>query len=433
MKVTLLTYGTRGDVQPFAALAIGLQNAGHTVRLAAPERFKDFAAQHGIPFAPLPGDAEALSKLFNDAGSTLTVVKSAVSYVSSIAADVVRAAFAASDDADLIIHSYFFTTFFTTAIPSLARAKGIPDVSVQLLPVLAPTRAFPSTAMPNLPPGVLSYLSHWLIGLVFHHASNLGYARLRRGNPDLLWMEPRWPFDSHNSHSTPLLFAYSPSVVPKPSDWTAPTIHVIGYLFLDTPASYQPPRNLVEFLEAGGPPVCVSFGSMISKEVRQIDEIVRNSLKQTHQRGIILSGWGGIRSEQPDSNIFYLDAAPHDWLFPRCKTIVHHGGAGTTGAGLRAGVPNIVVPHAGGDQFFWGRRVAAIGAGPLPIWIKQLSVANLTAAFTQVEKPELRAAAEAIGRQIGAEDGVGAAVHLIEEHAQVFNQRKELSPKYRTT
>jgi sterol 3beta-glucosyltransferase len=119
-----------------------------------------------------------------------------------------------------------------------------------------------------------------------------------------------------------------------------------------------------------------------------------------------------------------LDAAPHDWLFPRCRTIVHHGGAGTTAAGLRAGVPNIVVPHAGGDQFFWGKRVAAIGAGPLPIRLKQLSVANLTAAFTQVEKPELRATAETIGRQIGVEDGVSAAVHLIEQQAQLFHQEK---------
>jgi sterol 3beta-glucosyltransferase len=428
MKIRLLTYGTRGDVQPFVALARGLQTAGHSVGLAAPHRFAEFAAQQGIPFVPLPGDAEELSRVFNDAHNMLAVIRSAVGYISSIAGEVIPAAFAACEDADLIVYSYFFTTFFTTAIPSLAYAKHIPDVSVQLQPIFAPTRAFPSPAMPNLPPGILSYLSHWLINQVYRPAANFGYSRLRRRLPELLWMKARWPLNVHDSHSTPLLFAFSPSLVPKPNDWTAPTIHVTGFLFLDTPASYQPPRSLLKFLDAGDPPVCVSFGSMISQEAGQVDEIVRSALKQTHQRGIILSGWGGIQSEPSDSHVFYLDAAPHDWLFPRCTTLVHHGGAGTTGAGLRAGLPNIIIPHAGGDQAFWGKRVAEIGAGPFPIPVKKLSVEALTRALEQAKRPELRALAQAIGCQISSEDGVGAAVQIIEEHAHSFERVARHTP-----
>jgi sterol 3beta-glucosyltransferase len=415
MKITLLTYGTRGDVQPFVALALGLQKAGHIVRLAAPQRFTDFAVEHAIPFVPLPGDPQELSRRINDANGNLAMIKSVADFVFSIAGDVLHAALVACDDAELIVHSYLFTT----GAHSLAHAKGIPDVSVQLFPIFAPTRLFPSSAMPNLPPGVLSYFSHWLITQVFWYVGNLGYHRLRPKPPEVSGMRLNWPFDRHQPNPTPLLFAYSPTILPRPADWTASYIHIIGYLFLGTPASYQPPAELTEFMMAGEPPVCITFGSMVNREAARVDQILRAALKQTGQRGIILSGWGGTRSDRWDDSLLYLDAAPHDWLFPRCRTIVHHGGAGTTAAGLRAGVPNIVVSHAG-DQFFWGRRIAAIGVGPLPIYVKNLSVENLTAAFDQVEKHAFRANAQILGRRISTEDGIGEAVRLIEGHARGF-------------
>ena len=156
MHITLLTYGSRGDVQPFVALALGLQQAGHTVRLAAPHRFADFAAEYGIPFAPLPGDPEAMSAAFNDArGNIIAIIRAMNGYVSRIAPQVAEAAFAACDDADLIVHSFLFTT----GAHSLARARGLPDVSVQFFPVFAPTRAFPNVAASYLPPGALSVFS----------------------------------------------------------------------------------------------------------------------------------------------------------------------------------------------------------------------------------------------------------------------------------
>jgi sterol 3beta-glucosyltransferase len=415
MKITILTYGTRGDVQPFVALALGLQKAGHLVRLAAPGRFMDFAAQQGITFAPLPGDPEELSRRINAANGTFAMLKSVADYIFSIAAQVFHAALAACGDADLIVHSYFFTT----GAHSLASAKGIPDVSVQLFPIFAPTHTFPSTATPNMPPGALSYLSHWFLTQIFWYVGNLGYHRLRPKPPEAVGMRLTWPFDQHQPHPAPLLFAFSPTILPRPGDWIAAYIHVVGNLFLDTPASYQPPEQLAAFLRAGEPPVCITFGSMLNQRAGYVDQVVRAALKQTGQRGIILSGWGRTRSDQCDESLLYLDSAPHDWLFSRCKTIVHHGGAGTTAAGLRAGVPNIVVPHAG-DQFFWGKRVAEIGAGPLPIPVKRLSVENLSAAFARVEERALRDNARLIGRCIGAEDGIGAAVWLIEEHARGF-------------
>lgn len=424
MKITLLTYGSRGDVQPFVALALGLQKAGHTVRLAAPHRFSDFAAQYGIPFAPLPGDPEEISARLNDAGRNVAgEIKAIAGYIFSIAASVARVAFAACDDADLIVHSFLFTT----GGHSLARARRIPDVSVQAFPVFAPTRAFPMVAMPDMPPGRRSYFTHWLATQIFWRIGNFGAWQLRAAAPDVFddgaggSLKLSWPFDASRPVQTPLLFAYSPVVVPRPADWTASHIHITGYFFLEALETYQPPPELVDFLAAGDPPVCVTFGSMINREAQRIDAIVRAALAQTGQRGVILTGWGGRKPAENDSNLLYLEAAPHDWLFPRCKAVLHHGGAGTTAAGLRAGIPNIVVPH-GADQPFWGRRVAAIGAGPAPLDLKKLSVESLTAAFIQAADPALQARANETGRLIRAENGVENAVRIIERHADVFSR-----------
>ena len=419
LNITLLTYGSRGDVQPFIALAIALQRAGHRVRLAAPHRFADLAAEHYIPFAPLPGEPEEISRRINDATNPFTMFRSVAEYIFSIAGDVARAAFAACDDADVIVHSYLFTT----GAHSLARSNGIPDVSVQFMPMFAPTRAFSSPALPDFHPGALSYFSHWLLRWVFWHAGNFGYAGLRRRFPDVAGLQLHWPFDLRDPHPSPLLFAYSPSVLLRPNDWTTPNIHVVGYLALDTPASYEPPRELTQFLQSGKPPICVTFGSMVNQAARRVHQVVLSSLERTGERGIVLRGWGDAGPEPTDGRVHYLDSAPHDWLFPRCKLVVHHGGAGTAAAALRAGVPSVIVPH-GADQSFWGRRIAAIGAAPAPIPVRRLSVERLLAAIDQASQPVMRERAQALSRQLCAEDGAGECVRIIEEQAMVFKTKE---------
>ena len=315
-------------------------------------------------------------------------------------------------DADLIVHSLFFTNIAY----SLARTRNIPDVSVQLLPMFMPTRAYPMIALPNIPPGALSYFTHWLTIQIFRNVIQLGWIKLRRAEPEIFNLKLAWPFDTSHPVQTPLLFAYSPTVLPRPDDWKAPNIHITGYFFLEEPETYQPPQELADFLAAGDAPVCVTFGSMVNRESERIDAIVRAALAQMRQRGIILTGWGGRKPAEHADDLFYVDAVPHDWLFPHCKSVIHHGAVGTTAASLRAGIPSIIVPHAI-DQPFWGKRVAAIGAGPAPIDLAHLSVEMLAAAFAQANSPALRARAHELGCLIRAEDGVGEAVRLIEQHA----------------
>ena len=151
---------------------------------------------------------------------------------------------------------------------------------------------------------------------------------------------------------------------------------------------------------------------MVNRDAERIDKIVRDALKETNNRGIILSGWSEVK-HQESNDILCLNAIPHDWLLSQCKMIIHHGGAGTTSAGLRAGIPNIVVPFTA-DQPFWGKRVHAIGAGPKPILVKNLSVENLTQAIVEADDPIVRKHAQVIGQGIGSEDGVRCAVELIE-------------------
>lgn len=412
MKIAILTYGSRGDVQPFLALAVGLKKRGHEVTLAAPHRFANFVSQYNIPFAPLAGDPEEISKAFNDAGhNAVKVVRAIGNYVNSIALDVARDAFAACEDADLIVHSFLFTT----GAHSLANARGIPDVSIQTFPIFSPTREYPPVALSSLPGGALSYFGHWLTTQVFWYGGNSGYNQKRNQHPDVFSFDLFWPFDVRPPRrATPLLFAVSPTVLPPAREW-AGRVDVTGYFFLDAPDVYTPPSELASFLEAGSPPICVTFGSMIHREADRIAEVVLESIRQVGQRAIILTGWDGWKGRVSFENVLFLDSAPHDWLLPRCKTIIYHGGAGTTAAGLRAGIPNIVISFAG-DQLFWGKRVHAIGAGPRPMRVRELTVARLASAMVAAEDAALRERARLIGQEVRREDGVAGAIRVVESH-----------------
>ncbi|MBN1450498.1 MAG: glycosyltransferase family 1 protein [Anaerolineales bacterium] len=425
MKITLLTYGSRGDVQPFLALAIGLQKAGHVVKLAAPHRFEDFVGAYDIPFIPLAGDPEVISQRLNDAGANpIRMVRAMSDYIFSIADQVARQAFAACDEADLIIHSFLFTT----GGHSLARRLGIPDVSVQTFPIFAPTRAFPPVSMPELLPGSLSYFFHWLTTQIFWHGGNIGFRRLKKADPETFDLDLHWPFSADDDRPrTPLVLACSPTIIPRPNDWSASHIHIPGYFFLDTSETYQPPAALAGFLAGGEPPICVTFGSMIHRDVQRIYRAVLDAIDQTGNRAVILIGWGGLQDRHLPENVHVAEAVPHDWLFPRCKVVIHHGGAGTTAAGLRAGIPNIVVSFAA-DQPFWGKCVHAIGTGPSPIPVKKLTANRLSAALVEANGDAIRNGAQAAGRTIRMEAGVGQTVKFIEEY--VAKWREPPHPQY---
>jgi sterol 3beta-glucosyltransferase len=219
-----------------------------------------------------------------------------------------------------------------------------------------------------------------------------------------------------------LLFAISPSVLPPSADWPA-NVSSTGYLFLDE-ENYQPPQALTDFLAAGPAPVCVSFGSMVHQDTEKNGKILLDVFAQKRERAIILIGWGGWQADPAPENILYLESVPHSWLLPRCKSFVHHGGAGSTAAGLRAGIPGVVIPHAA-DQPFWGRRVHALGVGPVPIPINKLRTPRLSDGLAEAEAPAVISVARILGERIRAENGIQTAVSLIEQEQSAFKSRRK--------
>ena len=418
MKITILTYGSRGDVQPFLPLSLGLMARGHAVKLAAPSRFKTLVEGYGIQFVPLAGEPEELSRQMNNAGfNPIAMIRDFIRHAIEIGADVLRQVEEASKDADLIIHTFAHAVGAHT----LAREMHIPDIHIQTFPMFTPTGDYPNVTMPDFKLRMVNRFTHLISQKIAWWISVFGYEQVcRRGG--LARRKLYFPFDKDPLRPpTPILCAWSPSILPPSKEWPS-QVHVTGYYFFDTDHPYQPPPELQNFLDTGESPICVSFGSMVNRDAERIDKVVRDALAQTNNRGIILSGWSTVKNN-PFDNLLYLDAVPHDWLLPRCKMIIHHGGAGTTSAGLRAGIPNVVVPFTA-DQPFWGRRVHAIGAGPKPILVKKLSVVNLIHAIAKADDHVVRKRAQDIGQRIGSEDGVMQAVELIESHTSLLRNFK---------
>lgn len=414
MNITILTFGSRGDVQPFLPLSLGLMSRGHKVILAAPARFKSLVEEHGITFFPLAGDPEELSRRLNDAGyNFFKLLKELMSHAVDIGAEMMRQTDEACRNADLIIHTFAHAVGAHT----LAREKNIPDIHIQTFPMFTPTGDYPNISLPNLGYRFLNRLTHTVSLKITELTSSLGFEQIRRraGLPKRKLYSPFKDFPPRLR--TPILCAWSPSLIPPSNDWS-PRVHVTGYYFFPYNDSYTPPNELKEFL-AGKPPICISFGSMVHKNAEKVDEIIRESLKRTGNRGIILSGWGSAHRESKN-DLLYLESAPHDWLLPKCRMLIHHGGAGTTSAALRAGIPQVVVPFMA-DQPFWGSRVYAVGVAPKPIRVSQLSVEKMVSAMAEAESKIILERAQLMGQMIRSEDGVGNAVAWIESYVRQFN------------
>jgi sterol 3beta-glucosyltransferase len=210
-------------------------------------------------------------------------------------------------------------------------------------------------------------------------------------------------------------------VIPPPPDWDETSI-ATGYWFLERDEQWQPDPALQTFLQAGPPPVYIGFGSMPSQDAEAKLQVILAALAQTGARGIVATGWGGLAAAETPDTVYLLESAPHDWLFPQMAAVVHHGGAGTTAAGLRAGVPTIVCPFFG-DQPFWGRRVAALGVGPAPIPQRRLTAKRLGAALeSTLQDKAMHRRAQQLGELIRREDGVGRAIALIEKEVAESRQ-----------
>jgi len=414
MRIAILASGSRGDVEPYVALGRGLARAGHVVRLVTHTNFESLVTAHGLEFWPVAGDvqnvAQGMAALL-ERGNFLAIMAEMGKSAEQGALALAHTGLAACRGVDLILAG-IGGVYVGLA---LAEKLDLPLVQAYYIP-FTPTRAYPSFLVPALPvkSATLNRLSYYAARQVmwqaFRHADN----RARREVLAITAAPFFGPLNSERAGRYPILYGYSPSVIPPPPDWTNTV--VTGYWFLEPPKEWAPPPKLRDFLAAGLPPVYIGFGSMSNRDPGATARLVLTAIAETGQRAVILSGWDGMAAADVPDSVYLLDGAPFAWLFPRMAAVVHHGGAGTTAAGLRAGVPSVVVPFFG-DQPYWGGRVAALGAGPAPILRKRLTVERLAAAIEQaVNDIGMRQRAADLGTAIRAEDGVGCAVAAIEAH-----------------
>ncbi|NPV78345.1 MAG: glycosyltransferase family 1 protein [Anaerolineae bacterium] len=416
MKITIFAAGSRGDIQPCIALAKGLQGAGYQVRLAAPVDFADFVQKHGVNFSPLRGDVQQIMasdrgrKFMEKSGANpIESIRAVRKMIAPVVMEMAEDAYAACLDANALICLGVFSAFGQ----SIAEALDIPIMHVEPTPLL-PTRSFPAPSWPiqkNLG-GLHNYLS----GMVMLQVVWLWYLPFVNAFRRRLQLPAITASRFYRAlKSLPMLSAYSPAVIPHPPDWPE-TVHITGYFFLDSYTDWQPSPALKAFLEAGDPPVYIGFGSMAGRNPEKLANLVLDALAKSSQRGILLTGWGGMRSDSLSDRVFILNSAPHNLLFPRVAAVVHHGGAGTTAAGLRAGVPSVVLPFVL-DQPFWGARIKALGLGPAPIPQKNLTADRLASAINAaVTDYGIKKRASSIGETIRSENGVEDAVKIVQRY-----------------
>ncbi len=416
LRITVFAAGSRGDIQPCVALSKGLQHAGYDVRLAAPENFAGFIREHNLGLHPLRGDIQQImasdtGRKFMETGGAnpMKSVRAIRTMIAPVVMKMAEDAYAACRDADALICLGVFSSFGHC----ITEALEIPIINVEPTPLL-PTRAFAAPSWPiqkNLG-GLHNYLS----GTVMLQVIWLWYRPFVNEFRRRLGLSAHTAARFHHElRSTPMLSAYSPRVIPHPADWPN-SVHINGYFFLDNQADWQPSPELKAYLDAGDPPVYIGFGSMSGRNPEQLARLVSEALARSGQRGLLLTGWGGLRTGLAPDNVFVMDSAPHSWLFPRMAAIVHHGGAGTTAEGLRAGVPTVIVPFIF-DQPFWGARIKALGLGPDPIPLKKLTAERLAKAIEiAVTDPGIRQRANSCGKTIRAEDGTGNAVKIIRQY-----------------
>eukprot|EP00271_Cylindrocystis_brebissonii_P022128 TRINITY_DN8349_c0_g1_i2.p1 TRINITY_DN8349_c0_g1~~TRINITY_DN8349_c0_g1_i2.p1 ORF type:complete len:608 (+),score=78.01 TRINITY_DN8349_c0_g1_i2:160-1983(+) len=422
LAIAIMIVGTRGDVQPFIAIGRRLKELGHRVRLATHAEYRSFVVDvGGLEFFPLGGDPHVLAEYLVRNKGILPGRPADIPRQREQLRQIIFSTWPACTEPDTESNGAPFRAEAIIANPPtmshthIAEALQVPLHVFFTMP-WTPTREWPHPfARVTKEAGLENYLSYYVVenfvALGLRDIIN-DFRKNRLQLAPLSYLDMAYTvIDSQ----VPMAYIWSPSLAPKPSDW-GPLVDVVGFCFLDLATKYEPPSELVEFLRAGSPPVFIGFGSLPVQDPKGMTETIVRALEVTGQRGIIQRGSGGL-GELSSSHpyVFTIGDCPHDWLFPRCSAAIHHGGAGTTAAGILAGLPTCVVPIFG-DQYFWGKCCAVQGVGPEPIPMRQFDMQRLVKAIKAMQTEEIRIAACQMSEKLKEEDGVQGAVEAFHRH-----------------
>ncbi len=415
MKIVILAYGSRGDVQPVVALGRGLKAAGFELTIAAGSDFKDFVEGAGLAFAGFSSNMQDLVN--SDAGkdwlggndNALREIQAMRRMINTMSEGVISEVLRITADADVIVSGL---PLFITA-QTIAEYKHKIHINLQLSP-FSPTKHGRATMYPALPQHntfaniIAGYIGQYALYWVFKDVSNA--FRQDLGLAPMLFRD----YATAYNQDVPILYGVSKHIITDPDDWHNNS-HITGYWFYDAPSDWQPSQDLLDFLANGEKPIYIGFGSMPDKNPQATVQMMLDALAQTGKRGIIHTGWAGLQAEQLPDDIFLLNRAPFDWLFPQMEALIHHGGSGTTSAAIRAGVPCTVVSHMG-DQPYWGRRVHELGMGSKPIERHKLTTQHLVRMIDEMtQSDKMKNTAQAMSKKLKQENGVAEAVRIFQK------------------
>jgi sterol 3beta-glucosyltransferase len=441
MSIVVMVVGSRGDIQPFIPIGRRLAER-HRVRIATHREFRPMVERAGLEFYPLGGNPHEMMEYIVKTGGSIIPTRldqlwEDVPKKRAMIAEILASTWRACTEADPEQPGArpFRADLIVANPPSYghihcAEALHIPLHMIFTMPWSA-TRSFPHP-FAQIDPGVHrpveNFFSYGVIDLiVWAGISDL----VDTFRTETLKLSPLTLTDGAallEDHEVPFTYLWPESLVAKPEDW-GPHIDLANFIPYEQAQTYEPPHALLDFLAAGEAPIYVGFGSVVAQDPVALTRTIFTALERAGARGIVAEGWAHLGGGAVPPNVYLIGDCPHDWLFPRCRAVCHHGGAGTTSAGLRAGLPTIVVPFFG-DQFFWGRIVAKAGAGPEPIPIRRLDTQSLTAAFDACRRPQIRERASELGARLRATDGVELSVQSIERHLPAPEMRCSDDPDH---
>jgi UDP:flavonoid glycosyltransferase YjiC (YdhE family) len=467
MNIVIQIVGSRGDVQPFIALGQVLKNTyGHRIRVATHPTFRDFVLENGLEFFSIGGDpAELMAFMVKNPGlmpgfDTMRNgdIGKRRKGISEMITGCWRSCIEAGDGtgleaSDSLVDGRGFDggisvggdpmckPFVADAIianpPSfahmhIAEKLGIPLHLMFTMP-WSPTQAFPhplaNIQSTNCDPSMTNFITYALIDMMTWQGLGDVINRFREKNLNLEPVSIIWAPGMASRLRIPYTYCWSPALIPKPADW-GNHIDISGFYFLNLATNYTPPDDLAAFLDAGPPPIYIGFGSIVVDDPNAMTKLIFEAVKQTGQRALVSKGWGGIGADElgiPEG-VYMLGNCPHDWLFKHVSCVVHHGGAGTSAAGISSGRPTVVVPFFG-DQPFWGAMIARAGAGPKPVPYKDLTAEKLAVAIQEALRPESLERAAELSEKIRQEKGSEDGAKSFHNQLQVDSLRCLLYPK----
>lgn len=416
--ITILCGGTRGDVQPYVALAIELKRLGKDVRIAVTRNHEEFVRSYGIDFFSIDVDFESLNvdkNMILEAQQADNPLKMFFSFqkMKKYGVHMVDHYYAACEGSEAIVYHPGMAIGYYAA-----EKMGIPSILATPFP-LHKTKQQTSVILYGKVPSKpwINLLSYSILQNMLWMASDASLKPFWKEKFGHLPASYGSPFERHTDLRHPAIVSCSNCIFARPTDWNE-NIHQNGYWFLEEQNEFIPPMELVEFLNKGEKPIYIGFGSMVNgADTEKISKNIIDGLALTGKRAII-SGFGNLQNIS--DTIYRIDNIPHSWLFSKVSVVCHHGGAGTSAAGFKAGIPSIIFPFAL-DQYAWAQKAYDLCVGPKPIPIKKLTSANFAESIRYATQEKVISNAKELAEKIATENGARDCAKVILATLEIKN------------